>query len=225
MSVYQLRQTAHFGSLFPLAQKIANGAFVPSDVLRRYEALAEDIPGGGYCRSDIVDAGGAVVLANLDRYDQAADYDAWARGLAKAEVYFRHAISCIPTNAGYWLRLAAVRRAIAENSQEIAELMRMSVTCAPADQDMIIARLNFWNMAGAQTLAASRSSVESDVRTVLTYGNAFQIMPAIGTVGPDLMAYFEKIARFLPAEKLATFRKAGLPVDILLRSTPGKSAR
>jgi hypothetical protein len=212
MGVLQLKQTAHFGSLFPLAQKLETGAPVPPDVLSRYVKLADQIPAGDYCRSDIVVAGATVILADLDRQNQSIDYDAWAEAVSRGERYFEHAISCTPTNGDYWLRLALIRRAVAERPAELAALMRESVLMAPAEQGIIIARFNLWNDASPATLEAARSSLESDIKTILDNGNAFQIAPAIKNVGKNLAPYFREAAQSVSADKLAVYKKAGLDV-------------
>lgn len=212
MDALQLKQTAHFGSLFPLAQKLETGAPVSADVLSRYVKLAGEVTAGEYCRSDIVMAGATVILADLDRQNQSLDYDAWADAISRGEGYFEHAISCTPTNGNYWLRLALIRRAVAERPAELATLMRESVLMAPADQDIIIGRFSLWNNASAATLEAARSSVESDIRTILDNGNAFQIVPAIKDIGKNLAPYFRKIAQSVPGDKLALYKKAGLDV-------------
>ncbi|KAA0680782.1 hypothetical protein DTW90_37270 [Neorhizobium sp. P12A] len=215
MGALQLKQTAHFGSLFPLAQKLQAGESVSADVLNRYAKLADSVTSGEYCRSDIVLAGATVILADLDRQNQSLDYDAWADAMSLGDRYFVHAISCMPTNGNYWLRLALIRRAVAERPAELASFMQESVRMAPADQDIILARFAFWNQASAATLGAANSSVESDIKTVLENGNAFEIVPAIKNVGSNLAPYFREVAQSVSADKLAVFKKAGLDAAAL----------
>lgn len=215
MTIVQLRQTAHFGSLFPLAGRLDSGAVVPPDLLTRYVKVTDEIVAGGYCRSDIIAAGATVELADLDRQNQSLDYDSWASAMVRGGRYFEHAISCTPTSGDYWLRLAMIRRAVAERPEELAALMQQSVQMAPAEQDIVIGRLIFWNLASAATLDASRDLVERDIRTVLETGNAFQIVPAIKDVGKTLAPYYRKVALSVAPDKLAVFKKAGLDIAAL----------
>jgi hypothetical protein len=215
MAALQLRQTAHFGSLFPIAERLETGVPVPTGLLRKYADLASEIVAGGYCRSDIVMAGATVILADLDRQNQSADYDGWASAFERGDRYFRHAVSCTPTNGNYWLRLALIRRAVAERPEELAALMRQSVLVAPAEQDTIIGRFSFWNVAGVASLDASKPSVMSDIKNILMYGNAFLIVPGITPVGRNLAPYFREASPSIPAARLAAFKKAGLDLSSL----------
>ncbi len=215
MGIGQLRQTSHFGSLFPLAEKLEGKAVVSSEIVSRYAKLSDEIRAGGYCRSDIVMAGATVILADLDRQDQDADYDAWAEALSRGERYFEHAISCTPTNGNYWLRLAMIRWAIAERPDEIATLMRESVSVAPAEQNVLMARLYFWNRLSAVTLEAASGSVENDVRIAVEDGEPYQLAPAMKSIGKNLAPYFRKYTQRVSPAKLALFKKAGWDASVL----------
>jgi hypothetical protein len=215
MGISQLRQTSRFGSLFPIAEKLESGSAISPELLSRYTALAGEISNENYCRSDIVMAGAAVVLEDLDHHDQDADYNAWADALSRGEKYFDHAIRCTPSNANYWLRLAMIRQATAERPDELASLMRRSVALAPADQDMIIARFPFWNRVSPGTLEAAKDAVESDIKIVLDDGNPFQIAPAIKGIGKNLAPYFREVAQSISPDKLRLYKKAGLDIASL----------
>ncbi|MGO8506569.1 hypothetical protein AB9F35_34980, partial [Rhizobium leguminosarum] len=81
------------------------------------------------------------------------------------------ALSCMPTNSNFWLRLAAVQSTIAEEQDSIAGMMKRSVELAPYDQVMILTRFYFWNDLTDATLAAEERALESDLMTMLKRGD------------------------------------------------------
>ncbi|MBW8318081.1 MAG: hypothetical protein K0M47_01510 [Rhizobium sp.] len=200
-SIMELRATARFGQLMLMARYLETGTPVTRASVSNLAAWADGVVSDDYCRSDIVRAGLTVKLAELDQRNSYYDYDAWAEGLAATERYIRHAIGCTPTDGNFWLRLAMVRRAIAERPEEIAFLMQQSVNYAPAEQAVLAARFIVWNAAGERTLEAARAAVDTDVQTLLRYGDVRLIRQIVQKPGEALLPYLRSATTSLPAER------------------------
>ncbi|PPJ49381.1 hypothetical protein C0075_02120 [Rhizobium sp. KAs_5_22] len=200
-SIMELRATARFGQLMLMARYLETGTPVTRASVTNLAAWADGVVSDDYCRSDIVRAGLTVKLAELDQRNSYYDYDAWAEGLAATERYIRHAIGCTPTDGNFWLRLAMVRRAIAERPEEIAFLMQQSVNYAPAEQAVLAARFIVWNAAGERTLQAARAAVDTDVQTLLRYGDVRLIRQIVQKPGEALLPYLRSATTSLPAER------------------------
>lgn len=200
-SIMELRATARFGQLMLMARYLETGTPVTRASVTNLAAWADGVVSDDYCRSDIVRAGLTVKLAELDQRNSYYDYDAWAEGLAATERYIRHAIGCTPTDGNFWLRLAMVRRAIAERPEEIAFLMQQSVNYAPAEQAVLAARFIVWNAAGERTLQAARAALDTDVQTLLRYGDVRLIRQIVQKPGEALLPYLRSATTSLPAER------------------------
>ena len=134
LSVKELYASIRVASISIVAERIERGETVADDVTARYALRTADMADRNYCRSDIVAAGVTLVLAQLDRQNVNVNYDAWASAASSARHYLQYALSCMPTNSNFWLRLAAVQSIIAEEPVSIAGMMKRSVALAPYDQ-------------------------------------------------------------------------------------------
>jgi hypothetical protein len=216
MAIEQLAETSRFGSLFPLAENLEGGTAVPADVVARYAARTDAIVAENYCRSDILMAGASVVLSNLDRQNQSTDYDGWVDAMTRGDRYFEHAISCLPTNGNFWVRLAMIRKAVAERPAEIVALMGESVRQTPADQDVLIARYYMWNRVSPETLAAAHELVAHDLTTALQFGTPFELVPVVNSVGKNLAPYLRDAVKTLSPDRIAQFHRYGVDFDKIL---------
>uniref|UniRef100_UPI0039827C6E hypothetical protein n=1 Tax=Rhizobium sp. TaxID=391 RepID=UPI0039827C6E len=141
----ELYASIRTASISIVAERLERGGTVADDVVAKYASRSVEVVDGHYCRSDIVAAGVTLVLAQLDRQNVNVNYDAWAAAASGARQYLRHALSCMPTNSNFWLRLAAVQSTIAEEPVAIAGMMKRSVVLAPHDEAMVLTRFYFWN--------------------------------------------------------------------------------
>ncbi|HCL67649.1 MAG TPA: hypothetical protein DIC56_22995 [Rhizobium sp.] len=208
LSVAELRASVRFGQLMLMARYLETGTPVTRASVTNLADWADKVVSGDYCRSDIVRAGLTVKLAELDQRNSFYDYDAWAAGLEATERYIRHAIGCTPSDGNFWLRLAMVRRAIAERPEEIAFLMQQSVNYAPAEQAVLAARFTVWNAAGELTLKAARAALDTDLQTLLRYADVQLIRRILQKPGEGLLPHLRSAAALLPAERRAELTRA-----------------
>lgn len=210
VSIMELRVSARFGQLIVMARYLETGTPVTRAAVTSLAAWADSVVSGDYCRSDVVRAGLTVKLAELDQRNSYYDYDSWAAGLAATERFIRHAIGCTPTDGNFWLRLAMVRRAIAERPDEIAILMQQSVRYAPAEQAVLAARFTVWNAVGKETLQAARAALDTDLQTLLRYGNVRLIRQIFQKPGEALLPFLQGAVASMPGERQAELSAAGI---------------
>ncbi|MEI1246822.1 hypothetical protein [Rhizobium aouanii] len=203
----ELYASIRTASISIVAERIERGETVADDVVTKYASRSVDVVGGHYCRSDIVAAGVTLVLAQLDRQNVNVNYDGWAAAASSARQYLRHALSCMPTNSNFWLRLAAVQSTIAEEPVSIAGMMKRSVVLAPNDQVMILARFYFWNGFTDATLAAAKSVLDSDLMTMLKRGDRCRVNATIREISPQLRPIFDRSWTSVGEAATARFRQ------------------
>ncbi|MGR9247468.1 MULTISPECIES: hypothetical protein [Rhizobium] len=203
----ELYASIRTASISIVAERIERGETVADDVVAKYASRSVDVVDGHYCRSDIVAAGVTLVLAQLDRQNVNINYDGWAAAASSARQYLRHALSCMPTNSNFWLRLAAVQSTIAEEPVSIAGMMKRSVVLAPHDQVMILTRFYFWNDFTDATLAAAKSALDSDLMTMLKRGDRCRVNATIKEISPQLRPIFDQTWTSVGDAATARFRQ------------------
>jgi len=207
LSVKELYASIRVASISIVAERIERGETVADDVTAKYASRTADMADRNYCRSDIVAAGVTLVLAQLDRQNVNINYDAWASAASGARSYLQYALSCMPTNSNFWLRLAAVQSIIAEDPVSIAEMMKRSVALAPYDQTMILTRFYFWNDFTDATLAAAKSALDSDLTTMLKRGDRCMVNATIKEISPQLRPIFDRTWTSVGNATTARFQK------------------
>jgi hypothetical protein len=203
----ELYASIRTASISIVAERIERGETVADDVVAKYASRSVDVVDGHYCRSDIVAAGVTLVLAQLDRQNVNVNYDAWAAAASSARQYLRYALSCMPTNSNFWLRLAAVQSIIAEEPAAVAGMMKRSVVLAPHDQVMILTRFYFWNDFTDATLAAARNALDSDLMTMLKLGDRCRVNATIKEISPQLRPIFDRTWTSVGDAATARFRQ------------------
>ncbi|MGO7179724.1 hypothetical protein ACCT14_03495 [Rhizobium brockwellii] len=203
----ELYASIRTASMSIVAERIERGETVADDVVTKYAARSVDAVDGHYCRSDIVAAGVTLVLAQLDRQNVNVSYDAWAAAASSARRYLQHALSCMPTNSNFWLRLAAVQSTISEEPASIAGMMKRSVALAPYDQVMILTRFYFWNDFTDATLATAKSALDSDLMTMLKRGDRCRVNATIREISPQLRPIFDQTWTSVGDAATARFRQ------------------
>jgi hypothetical protein len=203
----ELSASIRTASISIVAERIERGETVTDDVVTKYASRSVDVVDGHYCRSDIVAAGVTLVLAQLDRQNVNVNYDAWAVAASSAREYLRYALSCMPTNSNFWLRLAAVQSIIAEEPAAVAGMMKRSVVLAPHDQVMILTRFYFWNDFTDATLAAAKSALDSDLTTMLKLGDRCRVNATIKEISPQLRPIFDQTWTSVGEAATARFRQ------------------
>ncbi|SCB61640.1 hypothetical protein GA0061105_12116 [Rhizobium aethiopicum] len=203
----ELYASIRTASISIVAERIERGETVSNDLAARYAARTIEVVDGRYCRSDIVAAGVTLVLAQLDRQNVNINYEAWVAAASDARRYLQHALSCMPTNSNFWLRLAAVQAAIAEEPLQVAGMMKRSVALAPYDESIILTRFYFWNDLTRATLSAASSAVDSDLTTMLKRGDRCRVNATIKAVSPQLRPVFDRIWASVGEGATARFRQ------------------
>ncbi|GLR61597.1 hypothetical protein [Rhizobium indigoferae] len=203
----ELYASIRTASISIVAERIERGETVADDVVAKYASHSVDVVDGHYCRSDIVAAGVTLVLAQLDRQNVNVNYDTWAAAASSARQYLRYALSCMPTNSNFWLRLAAVQSIIAEEPAAVAGMMKRSVVLAPYDQVMILTRFYFWNDFTDATLAAARNALDSDLTTMLKLGDRCRVNATIKEISPQLRPIFDQAWTSVGDSATARFRQ------------------
>ncbi|MGM4881284.1 hypothetical protein [Rhizobium leguminosarum] len=203
----ELYASIRTASISIVAERIERGETVADDVVAKYASRSVDVVDGHYCRSDIVAAVVTLVLAQLDRQNVNVNYDTWAAAASSARQYLRYALSCMPTNSNFWLRLAAVQSIIAEEPAAVAGMMKRSVVLAPYDQVMILTRFYFWNDFTDATLAAARNALDSDLTTMLKLGDRCRVNATIKEISPQLRPIFDQAWTSVGDSATARFRQ------------------
>lgn len=188
----ELHASIRTASISILAERIERGETVADDVAATYAARAIELVDGHYCRSDIVAAGLTLVLTQLDRQNVNINYDAWVAAAASARHYLQYAVSCMPTNSNFWLRLAAVESRIAEEPLSSAGMMKRSVALAPYDESMILTRFYFWNGFTDATLLRASPALDSDLMTMLKLGDRCRVNAVMKQISPQLRPIFDR---------------------------------
>lgn len=207
LSVKELYASIRVASISIVAERIERGGTVADDVTARYALRTADMADRNYCRSDIVAAGVTLILAQLDRQNVNVNYDAWASAASNARHYLQYALSCMPTNSNFWLRLAAVQSIIAEEPVSIAGMMQRSVALAPYDQAMVLTRFYFWNDFTDATLSAAKSALDSDLTTMLKLGDRCLVNATIKEISPQLRPIFDRTWAGVGSAATARFRQ------------------
>jgi hypothetical protein len=205
-AIVELRTSAKFADLFYLKNALTAADSTNKAVVGRYATQAEAITTSHECRSDVLDAGLAFVLRDVDLQDQIDNYDAWAAAMTRADRYITHALSCNPGDGDLWARLAMVRQAASENAEQLSELMNQSALLAPSEMYVLRARFFVWRKATAVTLNRSADLVERDIRTVLNYAPPNDIRDTLGNAGAELKPHLLSAWKLIPPERVAKLR-------------------
>lgn len=174
------------------------------------EALA--MVDAGECRSDLLNAGVTVVLADLDANASTASEEARTAALKSADRFMLHVLSCTPTDGDVWARLAMIRQALGSPSKELAALMERSSWYAPAEGTTLRARLEIWRHAADDVLAAAEPALDHDILTVSTY---FPLKAAADVLAGGSQRFQDRVisvSASLNDERVAGLRKAGLDI-------------
>lgn len=215
LAASQLWQSIRFANLLVIADRLDRGVHPDISVVTEFEAQTHEIVDGRYCRSDIVMAGTSVALEYLDRQNVATGYDQWIAAASSARRYLEYALSCMPTNSNFWLRLAVVKAMIAEEPGETVRLLQQASRLAPADEISIVSRLAFWNKFGAYTLRMARPLVEEDVQLLLTRADPRSFVRIFKHTSANLKPFVIAAAQKLPEKRVYLLRAFGLNLGTL----------
>lgn len=163
LSFQDLRQRLRFVDAGRLASWIERGGIVGSETILRTGGRLESLTAQGVCQSDAVKAGATLALSRLDHTDQINAFPQWVETADRTDAYLVHALSCLPTNGNLWLRLAMVRHAIAEVPASLEHLVQLSQLYAPAEADVLRARLLMFNRLSPVGMSALAPIWKTDV--------------------------------------------------------------
>lgn len=166
---YALKETSdsfRFANVLSLAKDIDTYGNLPNETLLSAMDSLSQIPDENICRSDIVKAGMALVLKDLDYRYQTEEMANRSNGLVFAERYLRHALKCLPVDGNVWLRFAMVRYARTSNVDELVQLISMSQQLAPAEDNVILGRFVLWNNASLELQQKAAAAYTADKNAV-----------------------------------------------------------
>jgi hypothetical protein len=165
--------TDDFRSAFVLAvaDRLERKQPVTADELAAAAARIREPSFGHYCRSDILRPGLVVMLADLGRMNQTADYAAWARANAATEAYLTLMIRCTPSDGNVWLRRALVESVIAEDPKSLRSKMMIARALMPYENKQVYARLYLWKRLSPLALEISQDLARGDIRATLLHGS------------------------------------------------------
>ena len=166
LGAVQIKRYREFGRMRNVAASIETARAVSPKLIGEVMPKALDVKARGICQADYVKAALTVVLTHLDQQNSEQDFDSWSAAMVNAEEIAKYAIGCSPTNGNFWLRLAMVRQAISEQSNELARLVQFSQLYAPAEEKVIGARYRLYNRVTAPTLALLGPTLASDLTVI-----------------------------------------------------------
>lgn len=203
ISLMQFASTVRFIDFFYLIDKFnATDTRLPQ-VLDTYARASEAIYMQSYCRSDILNAGLGIVLADLDHKNPDIDFDSWLGAIKRAETLTQHALDCAPTVSEYWTRYAMIRQAAGEQPAELAKLLAHAVVLDPASISALRARFALWRKVSQETLEEARPTLMADLKTLLAYAGPPAVREVLKGSGDTLHPFIEEAFSVLPADRQA----------------------
>ena len=160
------------------------------------------------CRADILRAAMTVQMAALDLESITSDYSSWAQAIERADRFITHYVDCLPTDGNGWLRKALVSRATAELPPLLADLLGRSARFAPAEGEVLRARLALWKVVSAQTISLAATSLRQDISTILEYGDGRDLEQLFKDLPATLEETVEDVRRSLTPARGALVDRA-----------------
>ncbi len=195
------------------ASRLEEGRPVESGMLRALASHAVSEVLLSTCRADILRAAMTVQMAALDLESITSDYSSWAQALERADRFIAHYVQCLPTDGNGWLRKALISRATAELPAALAELLAQSARLAPAEGQVLRARLALWKAVSAQTIGLGRQWLRQDVSTILAYGDWRDLVHLFEDLPPTLAETIEAARGSLGSERAAMVARAELRAE------------
>jgi xanthine dehydrogenase iron-sulfur cluster and FAD-binding subunit A len=158
-------------SMLAVADLLERRQFVTVGEVADAAASINMVSFGHSCRSDILRPGLVVMLSNLERMNQAVDYQAWADANAASQTYLSTMIRCTPADGNAWLRDALVAKVIAEDPAALRDKMEIARALMPYEAKQLFARLYFWKRLSPLALKTSEDLARADIRATLLYGS------------------------------------------------------
>lgn len=178
--------------------------------LRRFVGDAYAVADRNECRTDILYAGAAVILADLDRISTSETFEALNRPLTLAQTYFVHALSCAPTNGDAWARLAMVRLALGATPEEVASLLERSRQFAPADGATLVGRLAVWVRAPEATLKIANEALDWDLGIAFSRFSTANLAESFSQSSVAIQKRILPLAVALPPDRVRQLKRSGL---------------
>jgi hypothetical protein len=143
------------------------------------------------CRTSLLKAALSIQLAAVDRIDEVGDFARWAEAVQRSRGFLLHAISCAPTIGNFWLRLAMLSRATAEDPSALARQLNISRCLSPSERSAVVARLQVFGSVSPATRELAKSAVEADLLTLRAYGDATDRQLVASQIGTTLDSYLK----------------------------------
>ena len=207
IGVVELGHTIRFADLFYLQSDAVVPQGMAAPILSEYARVSEQVYAEGFCRSDIVDAGLDIVLADLDVQNADRDFDAWLTSIKRAQKYLRHALECAPSVSNYWTRLAMVQLAGGENPQELAFILSKAVALDPANIGALRSRFVVWRSLSKDGLLAAKPSFERDLLVLLTHGGPNQVRSILSESSKEMDDYIADAVNHLPDDRRSRLQR------------------
>lgn len=210
IAVREFAGTIRFADLLYMNSSLRYEDSFNNSLIDRYASEAQAIIGANECRSDIVQAGLAFTMRDLDLQDSTNRYDDWAKAVQRANDYISFALRCNPGDGDLWVRMAMISQAIGEDPRQLSALMDQSALLAPSELSTLRARFSVWFKASPSALATSSDTVGRDIRTLLNFAQARDIKDIMKDAGPNLAPYVLSAAALVPAQRMALLNARGI---------------
>lgn len=208
-----LFKTDNHTELLQIGRLIADDEPVSAQGVASARGDIQSLTTDGLCRSDLLSAGLKATLKDLDFQNSYSDYEAWSQQMISADRFLTHALSCRPTDGDLWVRLSMVRWSIGELPEEQANLMRMSYQYAPAEQNIIRARLVQWARLSGTSLKALQTELTGDIQVMLL---KFPVREVVSTFAVGSAHFQREILNsilILPQNRRRQIEAAGITLD------------
>jgi hypothetical protein len=211
-----LYQSERHTGLLQIGRLIADDEPVSASLVASVHDDIQSLVTGGLCRSDLLAAGLRATLKDLDYQNSYSDYEAWSLQIMSAEQFLTHALSCRPTDGDLWVRLAMVRWAVGELPEEQEFLMRMSHQHAPAEQNIIRARIVQWGRLSKASLEALETEFSSDVQVMLLKFPIKEVVAIINAGSAQIKLAAHEASLILSQDRREQLKTVGADLDALI---------
>lgn len=183
----------HSSDIRRMAGRIERKISVGNDRVSRAGTDADALGRQGVCLSDVVKSGLTVELKRLDGINQIKEFPRWAEIADRTDAYLLHALSCLPTNGNFWLRMAMVRQAIAEVPTSLGHFLQLSQLYAPAEADVLRTRLLMLNRLSPVGVSALAPIWQADVKVACGQRFSWGVR-GLPPARPEIRPYLSEIA-------------------------------
>jgi hypothetical protein len=191
---------SRFAEVTIASRRVEAGAPIGTGAILDLAQLADDMANHAVCHSDLLRSGTTLVLRRLELQDSTRNAAGYVDALERADSFLRHALSCVPSQGNFWLRLAMVGSLQGQNPQQLARFLTLSQLYAPAEEGALKGRLAFWQKVSQPYLKRLQQTLLADLRGLCTPQNV-RSADRMDAPNPSLWPYIEQIGAVSPQVK------------------------